>query len=92
MAAAFLSAAFLTGAFLADAFLEGALFIYGHTVAQRALGIGYQSQWTANHLATRQERNAFYATLGRRVQPGTAGLRKLAQVYIRSPEAILEAL
>ena len=74
-----------------ESFLEGALFIYGHTVAQRALGIGYQSEWAASHLPTRRERNAFYTALGRRVQPGLPGLRKLKQVPTRSPEGILAA-
>ena len=50
-----------------QAFLDGALFIYGHTVAQRALGIGYQSEWAQAHLPTRRERNDFYTELGRRV-------------------------
>ena len=28
-----------------QAFLDGAHFIYGHTVMQRTLGLGYQSAW-----------------------------------------------
>ena len=28
-----------------QAFLDGAHFIYGHTVMQRAVGLGYQSEW-----------------------------------------------
>jgi hypothetical protein len=57
---------------LRDAFLDGAYFIYGHTVAQRTLGFGYQSEWAQNHFPTRRERNAFYTQLGRRVEPGVA--------------------
>jgi hypothetical protein len=53
-----------------DAFLDGAYFIYGHTVAQRTLGFGYQSEWGQNHFPSRRERNAFYTQLGRRVEPG----------------------
>lgn len=53
-----------------DAFMDGAYFIYGHTVAQRALGRGYQSDWAKNYLPTRRERNAFYTRLGRQVEPG----------------------
>ena len=74
-----------------QAFLDGALFIYGHTVAQRALAIGYQSEWCASHLPTRRERNDFYTALGRRVPPGLAGLQKLEQVTARSPSEILAA-
>jgi len=32
------------------AFMDGAHFVYGHTVLQRALGLGYQSQWAHTHL------------------------------------------
>jgi hypothetical protein len=72
-------------------FIDGAYFIYGHTVAQRALGLGYQSDWAKEHLPTRRQRNAFYTGLGRRVEPGTAGLMKLKKVDPSlSPVAILE--
>jgi len=73
-------------------FIDGALFMYGHTVAQRALGIGYQSQWATSHLPARRERNEFYAALGRLVTPGLAGLQKLRSLSIRSPGEILAAL
>lgn len=72
-------------------FVDGALFMYGHTVAQRALGIGYQSQWATSHLPTRRERNAFYVALGRCVPPGQAGLGQLKRVAVRSPDEILAA-
>jgi hypothetical protein len=75
-----------------QAFLEGALFIYGHTVAQRALGIGYQSEWAAAHLPGRRARNGFYTALGCRVLPGRAGLENLRGVTVRSPGEILAAL
>jgi hypothetical protein len=53
-----------------DAFMDGAYFIYGHTVAQHALGRGYQSDWAKSHLPSRRDRNAFYTRLGRQVEPG----------------------
>jgi hypothetical protein len=56
-----------------DAMIEGAFFIYGHTVMQQALGLGYQSAWAQGHLSTRKERNAFYTAVGHSVQPGAAG-------------------
>lgn len=62
------------------AFMDGATFIYGHTVAQRALGLGYQSDWARTHLPGRRERNAFYTELGRKVEPGAqdrAGLKQI---------------
>jgi len=62
---------------LKQAFLDGAHFIYGHTVLQRALGLGYQSEWAQAHLPTRRERNDFYTTVGCRVPPGADGLVRL---------------
>ena len=72
-------------------FLDGAMFIYGHTVAQRALGIGYQSEWAHSHLPSRRERNAFYTALGCHVPPGLAGRKALSQVTVGSPGEILAA-
>ena len=60
-----------------QAFLDGAHFIYGHTVMQRALGLGYQSDWAKKQLPTRRERNAFYQAVGYKVPPGKAGMAKL---------------
>jgi hypothetical protein len=74
-----------------QAFLDGAMFVYGHTVAQRALGIGYQSEWAQSELPTRRARNAFYTELGRRVSPGLAGLAGLRQVGVRGPGEVLDA-
>jgi hypothetical protein len=53
-------------------FLDGAYFIYGHTLMQRALQLGYQSEWAKSHLPTRRERNAFYTELGKLVPPDRA--------------------
>jgi hypothetical protein len=60
-----------------EAFLDGAYFIYGHTIAQRTLGLGYQSDWAKTHLPDRRQRNEFYRCLGRQVEPGAAGLAML---------------
>jgi hypothetical protein len=56
-----------------EAFLDGAHFIYGHTVLQRAAGLGYQSAWAEAHLPTRRERNAFYTRAGYLLTPGRPG-------------------
>jgi hypothetical protein len=47
-----------------DAFTNGAYFIYGHTVLQRALGLGYQSRWAQTHLPSRRDRIQFYTKVG----------------------------
>jgi hypothetical protein len=62
------------------AFLDGAYFVYGHTVLQRTLGLGYQSVWAARHLPGRRERNAFYTQAGKRIPPGQPGLSLLASL------------
>ena len=58
-------------------FLDGAHFIYGHTSLQRALGLGYQSDWAQEHLAARRERVDFYTQVGYHLQPGKASLDRI---------------
>ena len=62
------------------AFLDGAFFIFGHTVAQRTLGLGYQSEWAKSHFPSRRERNDFYTRLGKQVEPGPNGRSQLIQL------------
>jgi hypothetical protein len=74
-------------------FLDGAYFIYGHTVMQRTLGMGYQSEWAQQHLPTRKERNAFYTTVGRSVAPGDAGRRQLQDIMpVMTPKDIFKVI
>jgi hypothetical protein len=65
-----------------DVFIDGAYFIYGHTVAQRALGRGYQSDWAKSHLPSRRDRNAFYTRLGRQVEPGVVEPAQVERLMI----------
>jgi hypothetical protein len=58
-------------------FLDGAYFIFGHTVMQRALRLGYQSGWAKFHMPARRERNEFYTRLGRQTPAGSRGLARL---------------
>jgi hypothetical protein len=76
---------------LRQAFLDGAHFIYGHTILQRALGLGYQSEWAQTHLPTRHERNDFYTRVGYHVPPGRASMAQVTQLdpTILSPADIL---
>ena len=62
------------------AFLDGAHFIYGHTVLQHALGLGYQSKWAQTHLPSRRERNDFYTRVGYQVPPYKASMARLKQL------------
>jgi hypothetical protein len=78
---------------LRQAFLDGAHFIYGHTIMQRALGLGYGSDWAQAHLPSRPDRNAFYVSVGYRVPPGASGiarLRRLGRAY--SPAEVMAHL
>ena len=76
-----------------QAFLNGAHFIYGHTVLQRALGLGYQSQWAQEHLPSRRERNEFYTQIGYLTPPGKLGIDRLKQLPpTMSPGEIMSRL
>jgi len=75
------------------AFLDGAHFIYGHTILERTLGLGYQSEWARVHLPSRRERNDFYTEVGYRVPPGKASMAWLKQLdSSMSPGDILSKL
>lgn len=73
-------------------FLRGADWAYGHTVMERALGRGYQSEWARHELPRRGERNAFYTALGALVEPGPGAVERLRGIGERSPEGVLSAL
>jgi hypothetical protein len=60
-----------------EAFLDGAYFIYGHTLMQRGLGLGYQSRWAVRCLPSRRERNEFYTRVGRLFPPTAEGQARL---------------
>jgi hypothetical protein len=76
---------------LAPAFLESAYAVYAHSVLQRGCGLGYTSEWAARALPERGERNAFFADVGRRLDPSrehlAAGMPAEA-----TPQRILERI
>jgi hypothetical protein len=76
-----------------QAFVDGAHFIFGHTMLQRAVGLGYQSEWARMHLPSRRERNAFYTRLGALLEPGKKGLKQLLQLaWLQTPDQVLASL
>ena len=78
---------------LGEDFVRGADFVYGHTLMQRALGLGYQSDWAKSHLPRRRERNAFYIKVGQMVEPGQASVPRVAKLDPSwPPQKILAAL
>jgi hypothetical protein len=78
---------------LREPFLAGAFFIYGHTLMQRTLGLGYQSDWAKAYFITRRERNDFYTQVGRLLPPGRVGVSRIKQfTSALSPAEILGRL
>jgi len=78
---------------LRQAFMDGAAFVYGHTMLQRALELGYKSEWACSHLPSRRERNEFYTQAGYRTPPGKSGLVRLKQLdAAMSPADVLSKL
>ena len=76
-----------------QAVLDGADFVFGHTVLQRAVGLGYQSDWAKANLSARRERNAFYTQAGRLVAPGRLGMTRLKSLTPElSPVEVLDRL
>jgi hypothetical protein len=75
-----------------QAFLDGAHFIYGHTLLQRASGLGFQSEWACTHLPNRRDRNDFYTRLGYVVPPGLATIERLRSIGVLTPAELLAAL
>ncbi|MHB0858173.1 MAG: hypothetical protein ACYC5M_11465 [Anaerolineae bacterium] len=65
---------------LRDDFVRGADMMYGHTLMQRALGLGYQSDWANTYLPGRRERNSFYAQVGALVEPGRPAMAQVARL------------
>jgi hypothetical protein len=73
-----------------EAFVRGADFVYGHTLLQRAMGLGYQSAWAQSQLPTRRERNAFYTAVGALATPGARTVARVAVLDAsRTPDALL---
>ena len=78
---------------LRQVFMDGAYFIYGHVMMERALGLGYQSAWAQGWMPTRRERNEFYARMGRLIPPGKPGLARLQELDSEmSPNQMIERL
>lgn len=78
---------------LREIFMDGAYCIYGHTMLQRACGLGYLSAWALGNLPERAARNKFYTLIGRCLQPGAQGLGELKKFNVDStPKDVLSAL
>ena len=54
---------------LAAVFLKGAHIVYAHSVLQRAAHLGYTGDWAKNNFKTTADKNAFFETVGKKLQP-----------------------
>ncbi len=70
-----------------EAFMDGADFIYGHTAMQRALGLGYGSEWAQAHFPARKARTTFYMQVGQHIPPGNTGITRLKAAVNAPAEA-----
>ncbi len=77
---------------LRQVFMDGAYFIYGHVMMERALGLGYQSAWAQGWMPTRRQRNEFYARLGRLIPPGRVGIALLQGLTTGSPDQLISQI
>jgi hypothetical protein len=76
-----------------NVFVQGADWVYGHTLLQRALRRGYQSTWARRALPARRERNAFYMAVGATVPPGPDTVARVAALAAANqPDALLAQL
>lgn len=67
------------------AFMDGAYFVYGHTLLQRGMALGYRSAWAEEHLPSRRGRNDFYTKVGRLVPPGRQRIGRLRRLRAAMP-------
>ncbi|MBC7235118.1 MAG: hypothetical protein H5T69_04700 [Chloroflexi bacterium] len=72
-----------------ETFLAGADLLYGHTLLQRASGLGYGSAWAQKYLPDRRWRNAFYTAVGRAAAPGLEAVRRVATWLPADPDGLL---
>lgn len=71
-------------------FLKGANILYAHTVLQRSVQMGYLSSWAKKCFCGPEDKNAFFETFGRTLEP-----RQIASLNVcdtMSPEDILKTV
>lgn len=73
-------------------FVRGALIVYGHTVLGRQAGMGYTSAWARSAFRSPAERNDFYETVGRLVEPADADRVAAAVSPDAAPGRVLDCL
>jgi hypothetical protein len=74
-----------------EQFIKGAYFLYGHTRMELLWRMGYQSQFSQEHLTDRKKKNAFYEAVGRLIPP-TVDLEHIEINTIGTPQQVLQEL
>lgn len=74
---------------LVEPALEGAHILFAHTALQSHAGMGYLSPWAQSRFTSARAKNAFFAQLGRVLEPSAAG--GLAAVTPDSPPELVLA-
>jgi len=54
---------------LVPVFLKGAHIVYAHSVLQQKCGLGYTSEWANKNFKSTAEKNQFFQTIGRMLEP-----------------------
>ncbi len=76
---------------LLPVFWKGAHIVYAHSILQRVAGLGYLSDWARHQFATVSEKNTFYESVGRQLEP-SAEDRLNTLTPDLSPDRILNQL
>ncbi|MBN2711587.1 MAG: hypothetical protein JXR97_04030 [Planctomycetes bacterium] len=77
----------------AEDFKNGAYILYGHTVMERALGMGRTSEWAKEQFGDdRKKANEFYLMIGTKAYPVKDAIHKLSGLGSSSPQEIIGAL
>jgi hypothetical protein len=72
-----------------EQFIKGAYFLYGHTRMEILWGMGYQSQWSREHLTNRKQKNEFFEAVGRLIPPS---FKHIGINKNRTPQQVLQEL
>lgn len=76
---------------LIPVFRKGWQIVYGHTILQRAAGLGYCSEWAAKNFTNAATKNEFFGEIGRRTKPATESRLANAALHF-SPTDIIKLL
>lgn len=78
---------------LSQIFLKGGHIVYGHSVLQKQLGLGYVGEWAQQNFSKTADKNGFYEKVGKYSDPAREDLlSELKGRKIITPSHILEKI